>query len=169
MTDTLGTGWQWLDEDTFGEFYLRQYLIQHLPEDEVDTAATGWGGDQYAVYWNEEQQALVMALCSAWDTPADADEFTATYTRYAELRQGAPAQEQPDGGRCWQAADTLCLYRQGDQTLLILAPDLPTATTLATSVWGNISEVYFAQAAAPALLLILLSSIPLALLTLREK
>jgi iron(III) transport system permease protein len=42
-------------------------------------------------------------------------------------------------------------------------------STLATSVWGNISEVYFAQAAAPALLLILLSSIPLALLTLREK
>jgi hypothetical protein len=132
LTDTLGAGWQWLDEDTFGEFYLRQYLLQRLPDGEVDTAATGWGGDQYAVHWNEDQQALVMALRSAWDTPADANEFDAAYTRYAELRQGAPAQQQPDGGRCWQATDTLCLYRQGDQTLIILAPDLPTAATLAT-------------------------------------
>lgn len=41
--------------------------------------------------------------------------------------------------------------------------------TLATAVWHNISEAMFAQAAAPALLLILLSSIPLAILTLRDK
>jgi iron(III) transport system permease protein len=41
--------------------------------------------------------------------------------------------------------------------------------TLSTAVWGNISEAFFAQAAAPALLLILLSSVPLALMTLREK
>lgn len=39
--------------------------------------------------------------------------------------------------------------------------------TLATAVWGNISEAFFAQAAAPALALILLSSVPLAILTLR--
>ncbi|MEW5987441.1 MAG: iron ABC transporter permease [Chloroflexota bacterium] len=41
--------------------------------------------------------------------------------------------------------------------------------TLATAVWSNISEAYFAQAAVPTLLLILLSSIPLAILTLRER
>ena len=41
--------------------------------------------------------------------------------------------------------------------------------TLATAVWGNIAEAFFAQAAAPALLIILLSSIPLAILTLRDK
>jgi iron(III) transport system permease protein len=41
--------------------------------------------------------------------------------------------------------------------------------TLSTAIWSNVSEAFFAQAAAPALLLILLSSIPLALLTLRER
>lgn len=40
--------------------------------------------------------------------------------------------------------------------------------TLSTGVWANISEAFFAQAAAPALLLVLLSSIPLALLTFRD-
>lgn len=130
LTDTLGAGWQWLDDDTFGEFYLREYLSQRLPEGEVETAATGWGGDYYAVHWNEEQQHLVMVLRSAWDTAADAGEFVAAYSRYAELRQGAAAQPQPDGGRCWQAAEVLCLYQQGEQTLIILAPDISTASTL---------------------------------------
>jgi iron(III) transport system permease protein len=41
--------------------------------------------------------------------------------------------------------------------------------TLSMSVWSSISEAYFAQAAAPSLLLILLSSIPLAFLTLRDR
>jgi iron(III) transport system permease protein len=41
--------------------------------------------------------------------------------------------------------------------------------TLATAVWSNISEAFFAQAAAPALMILLLSSLPLAILTLRDK
>jgi iron(III) transport system permease protein len=41
--------------------------------------------------------------------------------------------------------------------------------TLATSVWSATSEAFFARAAAPALLLILTSAVPMALLTLREK
>ncbi|MXY45504.1 MAG: iron ABC transporter permease [Chloroflexi bacterium] len=41
--------------------------------------------------------------------------------------------------------------------------------TLATSVWGATQEAFFAQAAAPALMIILTSSIPLTLLALREK
>lgn len=40
--------------------------------------------------------------------------------------------------------------------------------TLAAGVWSNISEAFFARAAVPTLLLILLSSVPLALLTLRD-
>lgn len=40
--------------------------------------------------------------------------------------------------------------------------------TLAVQVWTNIGEAFFARAAAPTLLLILLSSVPLALLTVRD-
>jgi len=52
-------------------------------------------------------------------------------------------------------------------TTLILSPS--GFNTLAMQVWGNINEALFARAAAPTLLLILLSSVPLAWLTLREK
>lgn len=40
--------------------------------------------------------------------------------------------------------------------------------TLAVQVWANISEAFFARAAIPTLILLLLSSLPLALLTLRD-
>jgi iron(III) transport system permease protein len=49
---------------------------------------------------------------------------------------------------------------------LILAPT--GFRTLATSVWSAVSEAFFAQAAAPALLLILASSLPMAILVSRE-
>jgi iron(III) transport system permease protein len=42
-------------------------------------------------------------------------------------------------------------------------------STLAAQVWTHINEAFFAQAAAPALLLLLLSSLPLAFFTLRDK
>ena len=41
--------------------------------------------------------------------------------------------------------------------------------TLATSIWSASSEAFFARAAAPALVLILLSSVPMALLMLRDR
>ena len=41
--------------------------------------------------------------------------------------------------------------------------------TLATSVWSATSEAFFARAAAPALMIVLTSSIPMTLLVLREK
>jgi iron(III) transport system permease protein len=50
---------------------------------------------------------------------------------------------------------------------LLLAPS--GFSTLATSVWSSVSEAFFARAAAPALLLVLLSSLPMALLELRQQ
>jgi iron(III) transport system permease protein len=50
---------------------------------------------------------------------------------------------------------------------LILAPI--GMKTLATSIWSAVSEAFFAQAAAPALLLILMSSLPMAFFILRER
>jgi iron(III) transport system permease protein len=41
--------------------------------------------------------------------------------------------------------------------------------TLATSIWSATSEAFFARASAPALLLILISSVPMAFFTLRER
>jgi len=52
-------------------------------------------------------------------------------------------------------------------TTLLLAPI--GFKTLATTIWSSISEAFFAAAALPALLIILLSSIPMAFLVLHEQ
>jgi iron(III) transport system permease protein len=41
--------------------------------------------------------------------------------------------------------------------------------TLATAVWSAVSEAYFAAAAAPALLIVLMSSVPMTIFILREQ
>ncbi|MET0727851.1 MAG: iron ABC transporter permease [Acidimicrobiales bacterium] len=51
-------------------------------------------------------------------------------------------------------------------TLLLAPTGFPT---LATQVWSSTSEAFFARAAAPALALVLLSSLPMAVLVLRER
>ena len=51
-------------------------------------------------------------------------------------------------------------------TLILRPTGFPT---LATSIWSAASEAFFAQAAAPALLLVLASSVPLSFLMLRER
>ncbi len=136
LTDTLGAGWTLVEEDTLGEFYLREFLNQQLSADDVDRAATGWGGDRYTVYWNEADQRLVMVLNLAWDTPADAAEFATLFEQYPEgLYPGAGPSPVQDG-RCWSGAEAICLFAVGDVTLVVRAPDVAAA--------GRVAEVQLA-------------------------
>ena len=77
---------------------------------------------------------------------------------------------------------TLPLVRPGILTgaalvFLLTMKELPATlilspigfTTLASSIWAAAEEAFFARAAAPALLLVAVSSIPLALITMREE
>ena len=134
LTDTLGAGWQMLDEEIFGEFFLREYLAQQLPTSQVDIAATGWGGDSYSVYWNEGEEALVATLYLTWDTPRDGEEFALAYEEYVSGKYGLAGQVENGGALCWASEDVTCLYRTGGDTLVIRAPDLATAQAVA-AVW----------------------------------
>jgi hypothetical protein len=133
LTDTLGAGWALADEDTLGEFYLREFLGQQLANADVDQAATGWGGDRYAVYWHESDQSLVMVLRLAWDTPVDAGEFAQRFPRYPEGLYADASQSQVRDGRCWSGTDVICLFVSGDETLIVRAPDTDMADQVATA------------------------------------
>jgi hypothetical protein len=122
LTDTLGVGWELITEDVFGEFYLREFLAQRLNQAEVDVAATGWGGDRYAVYWHADQDQVVMVLRHAWDTLQDANQFAGAFGNYAARRYGAQQAARPDGALCWQTIEMVCFYQHGSQTLIVRAP-----------------------------------------------
>lgn len=131
LTDTLGAGWALVDEDVFGEFMLREYLGQELNAEQTDTAATGWGGDRYAVYTNETDAAQVMVLRLVWDTDDDATEFAALYPNYPAALLDTSSQLQGNGGECWQGVENaICLFQSGRETTIVRAPDVETAVAI---------------------------------------
>jgi hypothetical protein len=131
VSDAIGPGWRLIDENSFGEFYLRQYLQQQLEVDQVDEAAAGWGGGSYVVYQNELDRDLLMMLRLAWDEPLDNAEFAAAYADYLRSMLGAEPQRQSDEGLCWQDGEVFCLYLFDNESLVVRAPDLEIASTVA--------------------------------------
>jgi hypothetical protein len=95
-------------ETTLGEFYLGEHLRSGLRASEAARAAVGWGGDRLKLY--DCSGAAAWMLRIVWDTPADAEEFTAAYEALAALRYSA---ERVDG--CWRdASSALCLNVTAD-------------------------------------------------------
>lgn len=130
LTDTLGVGWELIDEDIMGEFHLREYLDQQLPTMVAARVAAGWGGDRYVVFYHEADDALVMAWRLVWDDPRDALEFAEAYPTYAAALFNAETEAQPDGSACWSGLDVICYLQTDGESLVVRAPDTDTAAAV---------------------------------------
>lgn len=132
LLPALGQGWTLLDEDVMGEWYTYLILARgidpafQLDDQTAAEAAAGWGGDAYAVYLAPSGDATALVLLTVWDTPADAEEFAEAFAEYATARF-----DESTGDGVWQGAEGAAwLTQTGDQTIWVLAPDLPTAQAL---------------------------------------
>jgi hypothetical protein len=76
-----------LDVMDVGEEWLKDMLSLRLAPGVAARVAAGWGGGQYRA-WSVKGGVLV-AMVTAWDTPADASQFAAALTRW--LRPGQHA------------------------------------------------------------------------------
>ncbi|MEZ4464511.1 MAG: hypothetical protein R3F43_08380 [bacterium] len=90
-TPALGwPGYKRTWEGTAGEFHHRQILLGFLPLTDAIAAGAGWDGDYTAV--EEGPEGSVVTTLSTWDTPADAEEFSAALDRaYAARPEPRPA------------------------------------------------------------------------------
>ncbi len=125
----LGAGWDVLDEDTLGEFYLRAFLDENIVDRATwRDAAAGWGGDRYRIFRGDEG-AIAMVLRIAWDAPGDQGEFDDAFAMWGETHYGtAPV----DG--CWSDATTaFCVGTVGNESVVTRAPSLEAAQALLTS------------------------------------
>ncbi|HWO73419.1 MAG TPA: hypothetical protein VNN21_07665, partial [Dehalococcoidia bacterium] len=77
LTSALGSGWQEVGRNTFGEFGLQNVLLTGLVSERaaVQAAAAGWGGDAFVLYANGA--ARLFHGETIWDSPEDAQEFFA--------------------------------------------------------------------------------------------
>jgi hypothetical protein len=132
MDQVLGDGWRKLSEDTLGEwgtYLLLGYgadLDAALADGVAATAARGWGGDRYQVYYHDEDELAVLAALSGWDTVQDATQFRQAMTEHLGMRFRQAELDSPTGA-CWQVnQQTTCLYLAGRQVLWLMGPDMGT-------------------------------------------
>jgi hypothetical protein len=129
MDNVLGPDWRLLESNSLGEWMTYLLLAYGADVDaQVDdaaarTAANGWGGDRYQVYYNDTTDQIILAARWAWDTQADANGFINAMKDYLGERFGG--NELPSArGDCWEAnAQRTCLYTSGRVVLWLLAPD----------------------------------------------
>ena len=102
-----------------------------LPDSQARSAAAGWGGDSLVVYRQDASQAGALILKSTWDTAKDGGEIWQALLDYAHKRWGAPSHSSsnlltwantPNGA--------VVIGKNGSGTLLLIAPDMDTATKL---------------------------------------
>jgi len=134
LEKTLTESWSKVDEDTFGEFYLREYLAQTLTKEQAEAAASGWGGGTYSLFTNKDSGSNLLLLMLAWDTPADQEEFNAAFRVLVDQRLGIEGVLGADGGICWENEEIICLYENADESLIIHSPDIETALTSASAI-----------------------------------
>jgi hypothetical protein len=84
LAAVLGDGWEVIDESPVGEASIGIFLEHFGIDRQVATgAATGWGGDRYAVAYGPDE-AFALAWRLAWDTADDAAEFAGAWGAVAE-------------------------------------------------------------------------------------
>ena len=136
LNGVLGEGWQFVQENRLGEYYLREHLLLQLPRTVATTAASGWGGDYFALYHHPERDELVLLFGLVWDTAVDQAEFTAAYQQYAAQLTGAEATAVDATTTCWLGLrEQICLRDAPEGNLIWRVPD----EALGTAVYNALS------------------------------
>lgn len=95
LTSALGRGWKQADADVNGEFGYQVLLAEFIAKRTARAAASGWGGDRYALYENKETGALMIAQYTTWDTVLEAREFFDAYCDRTEKRYNVSRPRDP--------------------------------------------------------------------------
>lgn len=127
-------GWEVMLEDVLGEWLLRKMLETHLPKDEAETSAAGWGGDIVLMLENATLDDTSLLLLIQWDTMRDAHEFVSGFKQYGELRFGEADQVSSTSAE-WSSGDLgASIERLSNQTLILLTSSSTNLETLQTAL-----------------------------------
>ncbi len=139
LSAALGDGWEFVVDDTMGEFGVALLLADLEPGDGVNpftggidlpipamNAAAGWGGDRYALWANGDAETLVWQ--STWDTERDAQAFLRAVAQHQQTRFGGLFEGEA-GDDVAMIADGVAvrLLLDGATVTMVQAPDLATA------------------------------------------
>jgi hypothetical protein len=140
LITVLGDQWQELDTGVMGEWYT--YLIlahgreptARLDDSEAQIASEGWGGDVYLVFYNEQNEAAVLVMHTAWESENDALQFFDAFRKHSTARFGSPSSVENNGFRWTHADGVTDLSIEGQNTTWIFAPDEATALLVRSAI-----------------------------------
>lgn len=142
LQEALGDGWRQLENNSLGEWMTYLLLAYgadveaQIPESTAASAAAGWGGDRYLVYYNDQQGHTVLAARWIWDSSADAIAFLSALNQHLGERFGGGSVNSARGD-CWEAnAQRACSYTAGREVLWLLGPDATTVEAVLTRFPG---------------------------------
>ncbi len=125
IPELLGlSGWRLVHHDVNGEFSLHLWLGQFIADETARKAAEGWGGDVILLLRREGEAEPLLISINRWDTPADAEEFVAAYSKAVPKRfPDAKTKEKTGARRVWRTdRETLFIGRAGASTYFLEGP-----------------------------------------------
>jgi len=136
LTTTLGSGWREVSRNQMGEWYTYLILARgenanaRLDDSSAQSAAAGWGGDNYVVLHNDTTGQTAFVMKTVWDTANDASEFASAFGKYASTRFGITATKQGNTTIWTYDGGMTSLDLTGETTIWITAPDQAAVQSL---------------------------------------
>ncbi len=133
VVSALGTGWREASRNVMGEWYT--YLIladgvnqaARVADATAQTAAAGWGGDEYLVLRNDTANSTAFVMKDIWDTADDAGQFAAAMQVSLNSRFGLLGSQAGNTYTWAYNGGYSSLLVSGATTIWIMAPDAATA------------------------------------------
>ena len=130
LPDVALDGYEVFEEGEWGEWNLELYLLDGVDPGEAIVAATGWGGDEYRIYWNGSDLAFVYLFVG--DTPRDAEELATSLARSVTERLAVGSETTADGTILIPEEDFALILRDEATVLFVAADDPLVGSNLAS-------------------------------------
>lgn len=122
-------GYEIYEQGEWGEWNLQLYLLDGVDPGEAVIGATGWGGDDYRIYWNGTD--VVFAYLYEGDSTADADELALSLAFSMRTNMAVGQAAINAGGTAFgPGEDFAAIWVEGKQVLVVAAADPAAGSAL---------------------------------------
>lgn len=142
LSEYLGNGWAFLDENVLGEFNVDLLFHQHLTQDNYyNKFANGWDGDLLQVYENTGLKKVFIAWLTTWDTDNDAKEFFDSYSNIVRKKYDEKLISSAPHFFLWETQeDMVYLELKGRDVLILEGIPHRSLNQIVTNIWQNKKE-----------------------------
>jgi hypothetical protein len=121
LTALFGQDWKRSDADVHGEFGYQVIMSEFISKRAARLAATGWGGDRYALYEDKATGATALVEYTTWDSANDAKEFFDAYSERIEKRYKVSRSADTNAlPRVYETAEGIVSIEMRDKDVVII-------------------------------------------------